>query len=106
MEAMWNLSVKRWLGWGAHGECYTRQSKCSIWGHGPLLHLSPAPCQHFMVYTYCAYSHCQFRPLWTISKPSSSKKTKKNKEREREVLIVTIMEVLPHHTRNLSSDVN
>ncbi len=32
MEAVWYLSVKRGLGWGAHGECYTRAIKVQHMG--------------------------------------------------------------------------
>ncbi len=32
MEAVWSLTVKRGLGWGAHGECYTRASKVQHMG--------------------------------------------------------------------------
>lgn len=34
MQAVWSLSVKRGLGWGAHGECYLRTSKVQHMGSG------------------------------------------------------------------------
>lgn len=83
MEAMWSLSVKRRLGWGAHGECCTRASKVQHMGSGAsatsLRHSMSAHAVHTLI----------------VSSDHSGLLV-------RDVSIVTIMEEVLHHTRNLS----
>ncbi len=77
MEAVWYLSVKRGLGWGAHGECYTRAIKVQHGVMGPC-YISPPSMLALHGLHILSF---QFNHLWTISKPCSSKR---ERERERE----------------------
>lgn len=90
MEAMWSLSVKRRLGWGAHGECCTRASKVQHMGSGAsatsLRHSMSAHAVHTLI----------------VSSDHSGLLVSPAAEKKRDVSIVTIMEEVLHHTRNLS----